>query len=167
MPETSSVARRAVKILLNTMPKSGSVYILKSLAIITGLKTMHLGDPSNGKIGIEDILAFCGGGYVAQNHLASSAENLQILQQFKPKMLLHLRDPRQALLSWVYHVDWKNKTEGLIVPGQPRYFESSLSSKIDWQIESHLGACPSSDWSTGDESDSLWGHEQAFSPVED
>ncbi len=30
-----------------------------------------------------------------------------------------------------------------------------------------LGACPSSDWSTGDESDSLWGHEQAFSPVED
>jgi hypothetical protein len=30
-----------------------------------------------------------------------------------------------------------------------------------------LGACLSSHWSSGDESDSLWGHEQAFSPLED
>jgi hypothetical protein len=30
-----------------------------------------------------------------------------------------------------------------------------------------LGACPSSDWSSGGESDSLRGHEQGFSPLED
>ena len=102
-------------ILLNTMPKSGSVYILKSLAKIVDLKTKHCGDPSNGRLSDKDLTAFSTGGFVVQNHLALSAENLQILEQLKPRMVLHLRDPRQAMLSWLHHVDWKNRTEGLVL----------------------------------------------------
>ena len=126
-------------ILLNTMPKSGSVYILKSLAKIVDLKTKHFGDPSNGRISDKDVTAFSTGGFVAQNHLAPSAENLRVLEQLKPRMVLHLRDPRQAMLSWLHHVDWKNRTEGLVLPGQPvGYYEWPLSSKIDWQIDNYL-----------------------------
>ncbi|HEY5064923.1 MAG TPA: hypothetical protein VIJ04_08920 [Xanthobacteraceae bacterium] len=114
------------------------MYILKSLAQIIGLETMHLGNPTNGQISVQDILTFCAGGYIAQNHLASSAENMQLLEQFKPKMVLHLRDPRQALLSWVYHVDWKSITEPGSLKMPPGYFEHSMSSKIDFQIEKYL-----------------------------
>jgi hypothetical protein len=136
---TSGVELRAAGILLNTMPKSGSVYILNSLAKIVDLKTMYFGNPRNGQISLQDVMTFNGGGYVAQNHVAPSPENLKILEQFKPKMVLHLRDPRQALLSWIHHVDWKNTTEGFVLPVMPpRYFELSLSSKIDWQIEFYL-----------------------------
>lgn len=126
-------------ILLNTMPKSGSVYILKSLAKIVNLKTMHFGDPSNGRISTKDVAAFSAGGFVAQNHLDPSADNLQILEQLKPRMVLHLRDPRQAMLSWLYHLDWKNRTEGLVLSGQPAgYYEWPLPRKIDWQIDNYL-----------------------------
>jgi hypothetical protein len=75
-----------------------------SLATILELSHMQIG---NGyalidQIDPQDALTFSGGGFVSQNHLAPSPENLQILQYLGLKMILHLRDPRQALLSWVY-----------------------------------------------------------------
>jgi len=142
LSHTSSIASdaegRRWQILLNTMPKSGSVYILKSLAQIVGLETMHLGNPANGQISVQDILAFRAGEHIAQNHLAPTAENMQLLEQFKPKMVLHMRDPRQALLSWVYHLDWKSRTEPGSLKMRPGYFDHSISSKIDFQIENYL-----------------------------
>ena len=87
-PQTQSI-------LLNTMPKSGSVYVCKSLAKILALRTMYIGNQYGliDQIDVKDALTFSGGGFVSQNHLAPSAENLQILQHFKLKMVLHLRDP--------------------------------------------------------------------------
>jgi len=127
----------AVSVLLTTMPKSGSIYVTKTLAQILDLKTMYIANPATGLINEEDALTFCAGGYVSQNHLVPSPENLQTLQQLKLKTVLHLRDPRQALLSWVHHLDWKYRTEGLILC-QPAYYEFSLPSKIDWQIENYF-----------------------------
>jgi hypothetical protein len=134
-------------ILLNTMPKSGSVYIQKSLAKILGCRTLDAGNRYAliDQIGLRDARALVGGGYVAQSHLAPSLENLQILQHYRLKMVLHLRDPRQALLSWVHHIDWvtggSDADEHLLycTPRPPAaYFESSLSDKIDWQIDNYL-----------------------------
>jgi hypothetical protein len=134
-------------ILLNTMPKSGSIYVAMSLKQILGLDFMYLG---NGyalidQIGVQNTQTFSGGGFVSQNHLAPSPVNLQILQHFKLKMILHLRDPRQALLSWVHHLDWVTSCSDrspLLLYFAPRtppgYFEFSLSRKIDWQIENYL-----------------------------
>jgi hypothetical protein len=85
------------------------------------------------------------GGYVSQNHLSPSLENIQILQHFRLKMVLHLRDPRQALLSWIYHLDRvasRNDTSEVLLFCAPRtpsgYFEFSLHEKIDWQIANYL-----------------------------
>jgi hypothetical protein len=134
-------------ILLNTMPKSGSVYIQKSLAKILGCRTLDAGNRYAliDQIGLRDARALVSGGYVGQSHLAPSLENLQILQHYKLKMVLHLRDPRQALLSWVHHIDWlsggREAEEHLLycAPRPPAgYFASSLSDKIDWQIEHYL-----------------------------
>jgi hypothetical protein len=134
-------------ILLNTMPKSGSVYIQKSLAKILNCQTLDVGNSYAfiDQIDIRDVKKLVDGGYVAQNHLAPSPENLQVLQHFNLKVVLHLRDPRQSLLSWVHHLDWisggNSVSEALLfcTPRPPTdYFESSLSSKINWQIKNYL-----------------------------
>jgi hypothetical protein len=134
-------------ILLNTMPKSGSVYILKSLAKILQLRTMHIGNQYGliDQIDVKDALTFSSGGFVSQNHLAPSAENLQVLQHFKLKMVLHLRDPRQALLSWIHYLHYITRGDDTseqllyVAPRPPvGYFAFSLSRQIDWQIENYM-----------------------------
>jgi len=139
-PQTESI-------LLNTMPKSGSVYVCKSLAKILALRTMYIGNQYGliDQIDVKDAVTFSGGGFVSQNHLAPSPENLQILQHFKLKMVLHLRDPRQALLSWIHYLHYitggNDNSEQLLyfAPRTPAgYFAFSLSRQIDWQIENYL-----------------------------
>ena len=134
-------------VLLNTMPKSGSVYVATSLAEILGHSSKCIGNRYAliDQLNVEDAVTFSRGGFVSQNHLAPSQENLQILQHLKLKMVLHLRDPRQALLSWVHHINYisgrNNRSEELLYfpPRLPRgYFELSLSDQIDWQIETHM-----------------------------
>lgn len=142
-----SVEPRRVGILLNTMPKSGSLYAREGLARILGINTMYLGGRYAliDQIDLDKVSAFSRGGYVSQNHLAPSPENLQVLKHFKLKMVLQLRDPRQALLSWVYHLDYITRgNDGsaellYFIPRTPSgYFKFSLSHKIDWQIANYL-----------------------------
>src|SRR5262245_18325616 len=92
-------ARAKKSILLNTMPKSGSVYTAKTLAAILGLDLRYIGHQYVlvDQINVHLARMIGGGGYVSQNHLSPSPENLQIIQHFKLKMILQLRDPRQAL----------------------------------------------------------------------
>jgi hypothetical protein len=143
--------KRAVRakksILLNTMPKSGSVYTAKTLAAILGLDLRYIGHQYVliDQINVQLARMISAGGYVSQNHLSPSPENLQIIQHFKLKMVLHLRDPRQALLSWIYHLDRvasRNDTSEILLFCAPRtpvgYFDFSLTEKIDWQIENYL-----------------------------
>jgi hypothetical protein len=134
-------------ILLNTMPKSGSVYIQKSLSKILGFATMDLGNSYGliDQMNIQDTRTFSRGGFVSQNHLAPSPENLQVLRHFKLKMVLHMRDPRQALLSWVHHLQYVtggNDTSEELLYVTPRppfgYFKLSLSRQIDWQIDNYM-----------------------------
>ena len=141
----SSQCKRSI--LLNTMPKSASIYVMRSVQKIVGLDFMYVGNGYNliDQISLVSARTFSSGGYVSQNHLAPSLENLQILQHFKLKMVLHLRDPRQALLSWVHHLDritnGNDESEFLLYSARrtpPGYFESSLSQKIEWQIENYL-----------------------------
>jgi hypothetical protein len=134
-------------ILLSTMPKSGSAYISGSLATILQLNTMQISDGYAliDQINIQHAYTLSRGGFVSQAHLAPSSENLQVLQYFNQKLVLHLRDPRQALLSWIYHLDWisgGNDTCMELLYATPRvptgYFDFSLPRKIDWHIDNYL-----------------------------
>jgi hypothetical protein len=129
------------------MPKSGSVYVEKSLSKILGLRTMHLGNRYGliDQIDIQNAHTFSRGGFVSQNHLAPSPENLQVLQHFKLRMVLHLRDPRQALLSWVHYLHYVSGSDDTseellyVTPRPPLgYFKFPLSRQIDWQIENYM-----------------------------
>jgi hypothetical protein len=95
---------------------------------------------------------FAGGSYVSQNHLAPSPENLQILEHFGCRVVLHLRDPRQALVSLVHHLDRVcngDDSERLLMFAPrtpPGYFASDFARKLDWQIDTYLPLM--TDWIT-------------------
>jgi hypothetical protein len=121
-------------LLLNTLPKSGSVFLMHTLSETLGCGRLHLGNMYSliDQISLEKMRAFAKGGWVVQDHLAPSLENLQILRHFGCSMVLHVRDPRQAMVSWLHHLDRVYRKQGeepllLVAPRPPSGF--------------HLGFC--------------------------
>jgi hypothetical protein len=138
--------RTAQRVLLNTLPKSGSVFLFRMLSEGLGLPPMHIGNMYGlvDQISLEKMRVFAAGSFVSQNHLAPSLENLQILEYFGCRLILHIRDPRQALLSWVHHVDRVCRDDNgeaslMFAPRTPvGYFSWDLAQKLDWQIDNYL-----------------------------
>jgi hypothetical protein len=134
----------AGRILLNTLPKSGSVFLYRTLSESLRVPSMHLGNNYGliDQISPEKLHTFVAGSFVAQSHLAPSPENLRQLSHFGCRVVLHIRDPRQALLSWLHHLDRiRDNAEALLLcAAQPpaRYFEWDLARKLDWQIDHYL-----------------------------
>lgn len=140
-----STRRMIPPILFNTLPKSGSMYIWSTLCNSLGLEQFYI---SQGKF-VNDVISpwllkrLALGGSISQAHLFPSPENLNILNQYLKKWIIHIRDPRQACLSWVYHLDhlFTKGTEALetgldIGTALPsNYFKWSFEQKIDWNIE--------------------------------
>jgi hypothetical protein len=134
------------RVLLNTLPKSGSVFLFCTLSESLRLPRMHLGNMYSlvDQISLTQMRRFIAAACVSQNHLAPSAENIQILKHFGCRLILHLRDPRQALLSWVHHLDWlygDDRRDGLLLsPPYPPvgYFGWDFARKLDWQIDNYL-----------------------------
>jgi len=133
-------------LLLNTLPKSGSVFLLHTLSETLGCGRLHLGNMYSliDQISLEKMQVFAKGGWVVQDHLAPSLENLQILRHFGCSMVLHVRDPRQAMVSWAHHLDRIYRKHGeepllLVAPCPPAgYFTWDFTTKIDWQIDHYL-----------------------------
>jgi hypothetical protein len=136
----------AFRVLLNTLPKSGSVFLFHTLSLGLGCPEMHLGNLYSlvDQISPTQMRRFAGGAFVSQNHLAPSIENLQVLDHFDCRMVLHIRDPRQALVSWTHHLDRvcahdDSETLLLLAPRTPHgYFARSFAEKLDWQIDNYL-----------------------------
>ncbi|MCH9769302.1 MAG: sulfotransferase domain-containing protein [Gammaproteobacteria bacterium] len=135
-------------LFINTMPKSGSVYLMNT--ICKGLGFPFLRDflapgyfpyyylmPRK----IEYILK---NQLIRQEHFNASEINIHVLEDLKCRFILHLRDPRQATLSWVHNCNLLqgrarphcyNYTIHLPFDG---YKDLPLTKQIDWHIETHL-----------------------------
>jgi len=131
------------------MPKSGSVYLVNTLTnILKNWNFTYLGNEYAliDQINLNKARTFFNSDAVlSSNHLAPSSENINILRHFGATPVIHLRDPRSALLSWVHHLDRVTKEDEnselclytrIRVP--PGYFKTSLSEKIDFHIEQYL-----------------------------
>ena len=131
-------------IFINTMPKSGSMFISHVLQRNTNYPFVRISlnrfhdDYLQEKLIEENRKYLC----LTQEHVDASLKNIQILEKYFSKIVLHLRDPRQQLISWVHHVEnWKWNTLPLIsedIQMPCDYFEWEFSKKIDWQIENFL-----------------------------
>lgn len=154
----ATAAKPAVKlpsICLNTMPKSASIFIQDVLHHALGLERIRI---SGGYFPDDlvvpawlDVLAQ--GHRITQEHLPARALNLRLLGRHMDRLVLHVRDPRQATLSWTHHVATlaRNRREAelaMIDPVLPQdYFDRDLSGQLDWQIDTHLPALVS--WTEG------------------
>jgi len=133
-------------ILLNTLPKSGSIFLTESLrqGLNIAFKQVSLGYFPVDVADYRKLIEASPGQVISQSHLDANPTNLQLLRAYCPRMVLHLRDPRQALLSWVHHVkkyvEQGQLTQASVTPIPPTtlLFADNLSAAIDWHIAHHL-----------------------------
>jgi hypothetical protein len=159
----AAMASATPSIFVNTLPKSGSVFILGSLRKSTGMKFHKIayGYYPWDLIDYKKIKVFGRGGKIALQHLDAHPLNLIYLEQYAKRWVLHLRDPRGSLLSWVHHLDRLHREEMYdtlqLYPFVPKdYFQWKMPKKIDWQIENYL--TQTIEWIRG------WGEYHARSP---
>ena len=175
-------------ILLNTLQKSGSVYILSVLHQRLRLPVGEIGIGFfPGDIAIpESAKRLAQGNLIAQQHLPATNRNLiTLMQSGIDRLILHVRDPRQALLSWVHFLEIL-KELGTFVPTEyplchdyfslsydeqfncEKYFSLSLEDKIGWHIEHYLPLII--DWIKGwirTSENSGWGFRILFTRFQD
>ena len=133
-------------ILLNTIPKSGSIYLANALCRGLGIPFMRIsGDWFPGDVLVPDQLRIlAAGNAVTQEHLDANPQNRVALNVILDRLVVHVRDPRMTTLEWVHHLITERALHGpeatqlqlpeLVPPG---FFDLSMSEKIDHQID-HL-----------------------------
>ncbi len=137
-------------IFLNTLPKSGSMYSVNVIGPQFGLTPMKL---AGGYFPHDQLIAthlkhFNLGGLIAQEHVPATQINRELLSQNLERMTVHVRDPRQATLSWTHHLlklydnPVTEPSMRLHDPPPPKdYRELSLEQKIQWNLDHHLPHC--------------------------
>ena len=130
-------------IWLITIPKSGSMYIGHTLSECFSLKlksTKYFPE-----VIVDPTLAeqVGRGKCVCHAHTVASKNNIDVLLDHGVnKCIVHVRDPRQCILSWVYWLNEGNKIgvdRNTNNPALPmKYYSMSIEDQISWQIANRL-----------------------------
>lgn len=129
--------------LITSMPKSGTYFISNYLADGLGARTVIVGNqyfPDDG-VSWNSLREFAKGNVISQDHFSPSKLTLFHASRFVDRMVCHVRDPRQATLSWVKYIEEFNPTDAktLIYPPLPEdYYERKLTARLDWAIDNWL-----------------------------
>ena len=142
----SATAKGLPTLLINTVPKSASESIWNKLAEGLGLGQCHL------SVGLypdcclvpDRVRAAQSGGLIAKEHIPATDHNLRVLSAHGlDKVIFHVRDPRQATLSWAHfvHDDVSMRLMGPIwrkVVPPAGVLRADLPVLIDWCIDHYL-----------------------------
>ncbi|MBF0274359.1 MAG: sulfotransferase domain-containing protein [Nitrospinae bacterium] len=144
------VEKRAEKIptiFFNSSPKSGSTYLAMSLSEELNLpyKRISLYGVFKDKI-VPEWLERCQyGGCVIRDHLKATPYHLnQLMRCNINRIILTIRDPRQALLSFAWFIEEKSIWDQVINKASPEAFCPDgfnmwgISDRIDCLIENYL-----------------------------
>ncbi len=131
-------------ILLNAMPKSSGAYIAKTLEVGLDFKPKLISPTifPNQFIDYIRLDEFRTGNQIAHQQLEPAQENIWYLSNFFPKIIIHVRDVRSVLLSWLHHIG--GATDPKQLWPNPRnappkhYYGKSLPWRIGWMIENNL-----------------------------
>ena len=133
-------------ILINALPKSASESIWNKLANGLNIAQAHI------SIGLfpdclvvpHRVRELGQGGVVAKEHLPATSHNLKTLQAAGvDRMVVHLRDPRQSLLSWAHFLEG-DVSKRLLAPiwrkttPPAEFFSKPFTTQIDWHIDHYL-----------------------------
>jgi Sulfotransferase domain len=138
---------RLPPILITTMPKSGTYYISKLFTqglFIDSRIVSHQYFPYD-VIRQPELRVFAQGNMVSQDHFGASKINLVHIAKHVDRMVVHVRDPRQAMLSYVHYLATprfrreEDETRLFIYPPMPDdFYQFDLEARIDWAIENWL-----------------------------
>jgi hypothetical protein len=127
-------------IFLVTLPKSATVYIANSIASTLGYTLRHtIVTPTFPKnvVWAPMMYDFKRGGLMSVSHMQPDAYNMRTVKEAGlRKGVLHIRDPRAALLSWVHFVNKRGDsidagTGSILNPLIERARQVSFSDRVD------------------------------------
>jgi Sulfotransferase domain len=128
-------------VVLITLPKSGSMYLYHTLRLSYDLVTsQHFGGEFphvelNRNLVSELLNSHKA---ISQTHIGPSHHNLAVLDHYFDLAVIHVRDPRQALLSWVHSIVNLMQNSAIdhkIFGFESGYFDLPLSARIDREID--------------------------------
>lgn len=130
-------------ILLATLPKSASVYIWSYLNMELGIEQMRVSDSkfTEERIMERSIEELSKGRKIAQGHMPASEENLKLIDKYLGRVVVNVRDPRQAILSWVhfsrslFEKDGEASAIAHSPTGKRSYFDWPLEKQIDYFLD--------------------------------
>jgi len=142
--ETSEFDKTKPSILFNAIPKSASTYCY--LTLMQGLElqdnmvtTAYF--PKD-MIVWKRLQRFASGGQIAHHHIDASPANVYFLNQLENiKTIIHVRDPRQVIVSWAHHIvqSGERYTPIYTVAAFPeKWFFYSWEQQLDWMIDHQL-----------------------------
>jgi Sulfotransferase domain len=146
-PRLTKSRARLPSILINTMPKSGSIYLSRmvasSLGIEFSLKPLAHGFFATYFMIPDALERFSGGDVLRQEHFDASPINLTLCGRNIDRLVLHVRDPRQAMLSWTHHVNrllklHPNGINFTIHQPPDDFLDWPFDDQLDWHIDRHL-----------------------------
>jgi hypothetical protein len=130
-------------ILLNTLPKSASLYVLQTLERTLNVESFIVSsrDFVRATITPQLFYGFGQGRRILHDHLPPVGENLYWIAREVDRFVVHVRDPRQAILSWAHDRGKRLKKYGAPfrqahVPAlPPDYLERELTARLDIHIQ--------------------------------
>jgi len=133
-------------LFINTVPKSGSAFFNDTITRALQIRQRRIG----ANVFPDDVVVlwfiddFAKKNTLAQSHLPATPRNLALLSHHMDRLVIHVRDPRQATLSWTHHLnkvaekDTLGRDHAIYDPIPEGYFEMSFSDQLSWQIDHHL-----------------------------
>jgi tetratricopeptide (TPR) repeat protein len=127
-------------IFIISLKRSGTVYILRRLAEGCGMPMVRLacGDFFETILIEENLRLFSGQGMVSLEHLAPGPIIFDALARFGIRPIVHLRDPRQSMISWLHYVDREISAFGgdvFYLDVATNWADLTVGQKADWCID--------------------------------
>ena len=144
--------------LLTSLPKSGTVYLQNWIQLMlinnpsakSNRSVIHIGASTFPEdiLDLSKILDILDKKGVGMGHFDCSPQNIQVIEELKMPVIVHTRDPRSSLLSWIHHSIRliKEGQEVQLLRNTPKppiaLFDESLAGIIDWHLDNYLpGQC--------------------------
>jgi hypothetical protein len=140
--------RQFPAIVINALPKSGSTFIAKTLRQALQVRPLHFAVPglhSRGTVDMRALGIVARGNAICHQHLPPERHIISALSGTLGRIVLNLRDPRAALVSWTHFVNEFNRDYSYLLALQvaeqdlpESYFSQPLADQLAWQADNRL-----------------------------